>query len=364
MAKRQNKKRGEILDTAGQNVKRVFINLHPLAEDPGSIFKMCLSDRSDGKTTEMKVIGLESFLETGKTAVFCRRFFTELTQDFFDTFHENILASPRGKELLKGKKYFCKGSKKKGFGFYITQGKSNNEKKAFSILPITMAQKYKSSFDWATHKNIYFDEYIPLDNRYSPNEVAAILELYKTIDRNHFDNYVMICGNKITRFNPVFEYFNITEWKYGFNCYQNGRFCFYMHRNKGNAVLNEISPFAELTQGTRYESYNAGEFLMNYDSLVKPKHSQLMLMNISHNGSVYGVFQSGDDIVIDRATINHDVQCVCTSSAPPAHGAIWLKDELAKGCLYILQRNKFTNHLFFADELILHELDKFYKEIR
>ena len=64
----------------------IYINLDPLVKRD-SIFKMCLSDRGDGKTTELKRLALESFYESGKTAVFCRRFCSEMeNDDFLQTF--------------------------------------------------------------------------------------------------------------------------------------------------------------------------------------------------------------------------------------------------------------------------------------
>lgn len=339
--------------------KKVFIDLHPLAQDK-SIFKMALSDRSDGKTTECITLGLESFDETGKASVFARRFGTEFNNLFFDEFEKGMHVHG----IVDGRDYdFKPPSKKTGVGQLLLQPLDSDVKKpAFTFCPLTKAGRLKSAFGHETHKNIYVDEYIPLDNRYIPDEVSAILELYKTVDRNNFDNYVMLTGNKITRFNPVFTFFKIEQWKKGLNSYQNGAFSLLVYSNKGNVKLCEESVFGDLVRGTAYESYNAGEFLRNYDELIKPNHSRIVHAYIAHRGQKYAVFQSEKDVVIDKAKgATMPAPCVCIEPQPPEYKAIWL--ETATRTKELLQAFKYSNRLYFANEMILNDLSKFYATI-
>ncbi|MCQ2398874.1 MAG: phage DNA encapsidation protein, partial [Clostridia bacterium] len=174
---------------------------------------MILSDRSDGKTTNLQTMGIEGFDADGKARVFSRRFSTEITNEFFDEVIKNV--NNKNPALLEGRDYdFVKASKKHCAAMLLQPRDSDKKAKCFSFIPITQAGRLKSSLGYETHKDIFFDEYIPLDDRYTKNEVTSILEMYKTIDREHYTNRIIICGNKITQANPVFEFFNITEFEF------------------------------------------------------------------------------------------------------------------------------------------------------
>ena len=336
--------------------KKVYIDMHPLAREP-SLFKMALSDRADGKTTEMITLGIESFDASGKACAFVRRFGTEFTPLFFDEFEKGMHVHG----LVDGRDYdFKMPSKKDGVGrLYLEPLESDVKKPAFTFCPLTKAGRLKSSFGYETHKNVFIDEYIPLDGRYIPDEVTAILELYQTIDRDHFDNYVMIAGNKITRANPVFSFFGIESWKKGLNTYRNGALSLLVHANKGNVENCENGAFGDLVRGTMYEGDNAGEFLRDYGELIKAWHSEMALAYVAHRGALYGIFLSESDVVVDKATARKsDAPTICIEPQTRETGALWL-DSLPK-LRKTLQTYKYANRLFFANEIILNELQKLY----
>ena len=339
--------------------KQVYIDLSPLARDK-SIFKIAISDRSDGKTTFAERLAVETFDESGKAAVFSRRFGTEFTDLFFDEFAQNLHVYPH---VLAGRDFDIVKPSKKRLGALMLPPKDSNKKRvAVTFLPVSMAGRLKSALGYNTHKNVFFDEYIPLDGRYLPNETEALLELYKTIDRNHFDNYVMLCGNKITRNNPAFQYFGINTWKKGLNSYKNGALSLLVYSNKGNVQSCEKSAFGDLVRGTSYEEYNAGEFLRSYAELIKAPHSKICLLYIAHRGKLYGVYQSESDVVIDNARRGGmPARCVCVEPQPPEMRAIWLDTDT--NALHLLQAYKYANRLFFANEMILDELKKVYAAV-
>lgn len=339
--------------------KQVYIDLNPLARDK-SIFKIALSDRSDGKTTGAQRLAVESFDDSGKAAVFSRRFGTEFTDKFFEEFERNLKVFP---ELLDGRDYdFINPSKKRLAAFLLQPREGGEKRPAVTFVPLSMSGRVKSALGYSSHKNIYIDEYIPLDNRYLPNEAELLLELYKTIDRNHFDNYIMVTGNKITRFNPLFQYFNIQQWKKGLNSYKNGALSLLVYSNKGNAQSCQKSPFGELVKDTKYEEYNAGEFLRSYSELVKQQHSRICLLYIAHRGKLYGVYQSETDIVIDYARKDGAPAVrVCVEPQPPEMRATWLNANT--NALHLLQAYKYSNRLFFANELIMNDLTKVYNAV-
>lgn len=339
--------------------KQVYIDLNPLAREK-SIFKIAISDRNDGKTTFAERLAVETFDACGKAAVFCRRFGTEFTDLFFDEFAQNLHVFPH---VLAGRDFdIVKPSKKRLGALMLPPNDSDKKAVAVHFVPVSMAGRLKSALGYNTHKNIFFDEYIPLDGRYIPNETESLLELYKTIDRNHFDNYIMLTGNKITRFNPAFQYFDITTWKRGLNTYKNGALSLLVYSNKGNAEMCEKSTFGDLVRGTKYEEYNAGEFLRSYSELIKAKHSRIVLLYVAHRGKLYAVYQSEKDIVFDYA--RNETQAaprVCVEPQPPEMRAIWLTS--APNVLHLLQAYKYANRLFFANEIILNDLSKVYAAV-
>lgn len=352
-----------------------YIDLHPFAARQ-SIFKMCLSDRSDGKSTEMSALALETYLQTGKAGVFARRFGTEFDEDFFNTFENNLRKEKDEKHfyLLKGRKFKIKGSHKKGFHAFITDEGGNifHEHPTISFYPLSMSGRKKSAFAWETHKNIYVDEYIPLDGIYlrtKVSEAEIILEWYKTIDRKHYDNYVMIAGNKMTRFNPVFEYFNITEWKQsGVTTFQNGRFDLLVWRNKENAREEEKSPFGELVNGTKYAGYNCGGFLSDDNVMIKKEHSKVKFCEVITGNYCYAAYYAPNSLVFAPCSLNRvacDNLCVRTCESPtnPIYGAIWIDAPQARDMRNVLSYFKHNNGIFFDSEMTAQRLKKFYNKI-
>lgn len=346
-----------------------YIDLNPIISRP-SVFKVALSQRGDGKTTELKRIGLENFYKTGKAGVFVRRFTTEIEGDFLETFWNNIETAHN--EMLDGRAVKCGGSRQKGWWAAISgTGKDKSEwHKVFSIVALSMAGKKKSAFDFKTHKNVYFDEYIPLDGIYLPKEVTKIFALYKTIDREkssleNLENYILLCGNKITRFNPVFQYFNVTQWGSGINTYRNGQLDILIRKNGANAREAGNTPLGILTKGTDYEEYNAGEFLISYDNLISRERSNILLLKVIHGGKVYGLFQGTRCAVFDVLTAKQaqkNVTCICVEAQGVRAGAHWLKyDTWAQN---LLAKYKFTNTLLFANEFVLNELKKVYDAVK
>lgn len=349
-----------------------YIDLSPLLELP-SILKMALSIRSDGKTTGAKTDALSTHDATGKAAVFCRRWETEMTNPFFDTFMQNIkTAHP---EMIKGRRWEVRGTLKKGRSLWITNRNDTKHEgdmeKAFEFVPLSRAGRLKSNIDYETHKNVYIDEYIPLDGRYIRDECDAILELYKTVDREHFDNYILITGNRVSRFNPIFDFFSIEKWKWGMNSYQNGRLDLFMNRDRDNARAADNSPFGELVRGTRMEEYNAGEFLAtDGDALIYTgHHAKLPLLLIARKTRLFALYAGAGLVVVcpidNTAAASAKCPCVAVDADDVAdgRGVVWIKAERAKNARKMLQERKYTNTLFFDSPQTYHTLQDFYTAI-
>ena len=343
------------------NSKRHFIDLAPLW-GKGAIFNVALSDRSDGKTTAIQAQAIADADKNGKRAIISRRFSTEITAGYFDEMIKNL--NNKDKNILSGRDYdFAKprkGNLPKPAQFLLQPREGGEKIPVVDFVPLSLAGRYKSSLGHETHGNIYIDEYIPLDNRYLPNECEQMLELYKTVDREHFDTRLTVTGNRVTRYNPIFEYFNINEWKKGVNLYQNGALAVLVYSSANNRQIAQKSAFSDLIRGTKYEGYNNGEFLRAPDMAIMRTHSTVQVVRISHGGKVYGVYQAGAALVIDDNAKAHGV-CVCVEPAPTAHNATWL--QAVPYIREILRQYKHANSIYCANELIAHSIKTFFDKI-
>lgn len=324
----------------------------------------------------MSDIAIKSFLTSGKTAVFARRFSTEIDADFFRAFEGN-LRNEKDKthfDTLRDRKFEVRGNQKKGYHAYITpQGeKAFYDRPAVSFYPLSMSTRKKSAFKWETHKNIYIDEYIPADGVYSrtkANEMTIIAEWYKTIDRKHYDNYVLICGNKITRFNPIFQYFNITHWKKkGISSFQEGEFDLLVWSNEENIREEKESAFGRLMRGTDYESYNNGGFLSDGDPLIKKEHSKTKMCEVVCGNNVYAAYYAENSIVFAPSTVitdnaNKSYIRLCDKPVSSIYGAIFIDAPQAHGIRNALSYFKYHNGIFFDSEITYHNLLNFYNKL-
>ncbi|MCQ2399665.1 MAG: phage DNA encapsidation protein [Clostridia bacterium] len=334
-------------------VKVKYANLHTMLEHD-SLYKMAMSLRGDGKTTELKIIALESFYENGKAPLFCRRFDTEFTDEFFTDFFDDVRNANRA-ELFDGRKIEFKKSKKITSLFL-------DGKKAITFVPLSMAGRVKSSLSRDTHKNIFIDEYIPLDGRYLKSEVTAITELYKTIDRRHDDNYIMIGANKVDRFNPLFSEFGITDWHKGRNYYRDGLFELLMLSDTANVKTDDATRIGRIMTQTNYNEYAHGQFLNDKTALVKERQGLNVFVYIVHKNKLYGAFINGYELIIDRVQAKrYAVPTVCLNAEPSHYSATSLK--IAKEIRLALAEYKYNNALFFQNEIYYNELKQLYDYI-
>lgn len=340
--------------------KQQYIDLKPLWNDKQSLFKVAASDRSDGKTTGLAILAIQTFRDTGKIATFCRRWSTEFTEDFYTTFISNITeAITRGDvpaDFL-GNEHEIKGSIKKG-----TRGLWIDGKKAVTFMPLSMISRYKSSFDYKTHRHLFIDEYIPLDNMYCVNELTKIFEAYQTIDRKHYDTICLIACNKVSYSNPLFLGFKIRTLKNGFNRYQNGRLCVFRWDSKVNAELAAKSPFGELVAGLEYGGYITGGFLEDLSKFICKEHSKTQFSQFLYKGAYYTLYVGYcDDLVICRATGRNErtsLFCIQTEADQNAVNLSIMPDikttlKVFKGC----------NALKCESETVYAEVEELYKKL-
>ena len=223
----------------------------------GALLNIVLSDRSDGKTFDSKADALEQFEKDESITVYMRRYKTEITEKLYQTFFD---------EVLKIEKYmrFClwsfRGSKK---GIEVKKQGEKEWKFIVYFVPLSMSGKLKSQLEVGKIKRIYYDEFVPLDGRYLPSECELILEFWKSVDRDRDTTQMVILGNKITPFNPLFDFFDIDLDITGdkIRVYKGGSLAVQIYSNSEHREIRNDSKFNKLVKETKYDDYNSGGIL-------------------------------------------------------------------------------------------------------
>lgn len=240
----------------------------------GALFNYILSDRSDGKTFDIKVRALENFINKRKTTIYLRRYKTEFTDELKQCFFDEVLNVPKY-TLLYGDYKFRYNKMK--IEIYI----DNKWQTIVYFIPLTMSAKLKSTLVVKDICEIDFDEYIPLDNRYIKNEMMLLLEFWKSVDRDRDNTRLIICGNKVTPFSPFFDYFNIplsiTSDK--IRTYKNGTIAVQIYSSEEHRDYRKQSRFNDLIKDTSYSDYDNGGILQAINVKIKQRNNALFFMS-------------------------------------------------------------------------------------
>lgn len=236
----------------------------------GALFNYVLSDRSDGKTFDCKARALENFEQDGNITVYMRRYKTEITEKLYTTFFDEVI-SVKGFERFKN--WTFKGTKQ---GVQVKRG--DKWEWIIYFVPLTMSGKLKSQLNVKKIREIDYDEFVPLDDRYTHNEMTLLLEFWKSVDRDRDTIQLLVLGNKITPYSPFFDYFGldmqITNEKV--RLYRGGTLAVQIYANKEHRQVRSKSKFSMLVEGTEYDEYNEGGVL-----------NALNLKVASHVGATY-----------------------------------------------------------------------------
>ena len=224
-----------------------------------ALFNLALSDRSDGKTFDCKARALLDYEENGHISIYVRRWKSEITEKMYKGWFNEVWEN--NDEYERFREWEFKYSKS---GVKVRKDKKGQWDDIVYFIPLTMASKLKSQI--TNIKRIYtidYDEYIPLDGKYIPDEMEQLLEFWKSIDRDRDVVQLIMLGNRITPFCPVFDYFNIeisiTQDKV--RLYKNNTLAIQIYSNKEHREKRKESKFNSLIKGTTYEEYDDGGIL-------------------------------------------------------------------------------------------------------
>ena len=224
----------------------------------GALTNIVFSDRSDGKTFDCKVRALEDYAKDKTQTIYVRRYKSEITSKMYTTFFNEVVDN---ENYSKYRHWLFKYGKT---GVQVKISPNDEWDYIVYFIPLSMAGKIKSQIsDISRIKVIDFDEYIPTDGKYLKDEPGQIMDFYKTVDRDREIVQLLIAGNKITPFNPLFDFFKIdlSIEKDKIRLYQKGTVAVQIYSNIEHRTKRREGKFREMVKGTSYESYDDGGVL-------------------------------------------------------------------------------------------------------
>ena len=334
--------------------KQVYIDTSRIHNDKNAIIIETNSDRSDGKTTDIMRHAYDDFKKDGRARVISRRYVGEVTKltaaAMLTALHK---VRPNIEDL-----HFDGTAEKDGIHFYA------GKQKFADFIPLSRAGKVKGAFNIATHKDLYLDEYCPLDLKFLPNEVLSIMELHKTIDRRSQTSKIYVYSNKLSAYTPLHAMFQIVPTQ-GLHRYKNGRYIVLQIHNKGNAALEQKSAFGELINGTPLSGYylDGGEAI-THENLICAKHTRAaMPLVISHAGKYYKLYETGDGrTVIDYCPAPQDEPVYTVTANAGRQGGIYI--AFVPTIQKVLKTLYCTCSMLCASEQIFLELRDLWKLLK
>lgn len=318
----------------------------------GALFNQFYSDKSDGKTFDCKYRALKRFEKNNYVTVYMRRFKNEFDKDMCDTFIDEVL------QVKPDEFNWINDIKATRQCLYIKKANENEFRPAIYFLPLTMSAKKKSSYNPLNVREIDFDEYVPMDNRYCYNEMHLLLEAYQTFDRKR--NLVKLCtfGNRVTSHNPFLNYFNIQikiDDKQKTRLYNNGTIMIQVYHNDDNRKEVKSGTFYDMVKNTPYGNYISGNVLNSISLPIRKKNEDARLfcsfISQTGRGSIWkddinlyicNKFVQSYLIITDKAREINNATCILAS-----HNATvkYFKQKYNMCCLYAEDENAYNKFL-------------------
>ena len=299
----------------------------------------CVSNRGGGKTIESMRLVTSSYLKTGHTAVWLRRWDTELDATFMDKFFTDFAFTQQFNEY----EFKTKKSKNGGVG-YIKLKTSETWEPYIQFMCLNTALKHKS-VPFPSVRYIIFDEFIidkKSNMRYLKNEVFVFLELLQSIMRLRSDVRVLFLGNSLSVVNPYFIYFNIRRLTQEFTI--RGEFAVQLFKDSDYTQSMKDSRFGKLVSGSQYETYAIeNEFIRDKETFIEKKSpSATYWFALKYDDDYISIWQDGkkglyyvDDsfdsnrVCFATTTDAHDLNTIMLDSLKtyfPIKSLIWAYD--------------------------------------
>ena len=227
--------------------------------EKNALVNLIFSDRSDGKTFDCKSKALFDYKINKEITIYIRRFKTEITPKLYETFFDDVIEKEAYKEFREWK---FKGTRA---GVKVSLDNGKNWDWIVFFFPLSMGAKLKSQLDGYISRifTIRYDEAIPLDDKYLAKECVQLMEFYKSVDRDREVVRLIITGNRITLFNPFFDFWGIrlSITKEQIKLYKEDTVAVQIYVNEEHRQKREEGKFRKIVKGTEYEDYDSGGIL-------------------------------------------------------------------------------------------------------
>ena len=325
--------------------------------EKNAIFNLVLSDRSDGKSFDCKYRALRDYKKSKDITIYMRRYKTELTSKLCSHFFDEVLKIDKYANEFKGWEF---KSDKTGVKVRLP-GEENFDQIIFFVA-LSVAGKFKSENALLDRiKIIDFDEFIPLDKRYLSDECGQLLDAWKSYDRDREIVQVLLLGNRITPFNPYFDYFNLdlSITKERIQTYRNGTLAVQIYANKEHREQREKGRFRELIKGTEYEEFDEGGILNALDLKQKSKKDYEYIYSFKTERGEGSVWYNNGSIVISQAKRNDGFILTDKVYNVKRESYVCTYGEFPK----ILKRIYKTGNMYFEDDKAFYIFEKILTKI-
>lgn len=261
-----------------------------------ALINVIVGNRGGGKSYGAKKRAIENFINKGEQFGYIRRYRDDLKKPLEQFYKDIAQEFPEHECKVEGDKVYIRlrteNSKEKwtdkdiaGYGFTLSTA---NNKKSMSYPEITM---------------LIYDEFLLEEGnqRYLPNEVEKLLNLYETVARpgsNHKRVTLWLLGNAITETNPYFLYFNLRMPK---QKDKNGKWI-WKHptrpilvedvRDEGFIDAKKKTEFGQLVSGTAYADFSIeNKFLLDDETFIEKRSAKSRhAFNFTYKGKEFGVW--------------------------------------------------------------------------
>ena len=259
------------------------------------LINIIVGNRGGGKSYGAKEKAVENFIKKKEQFGYIRRYKDDLKKPLEQFYKDIAQEFPEHECKVEGDKVYIrlkadpkqKWSEKDlaGYGFSLSTA---NNKKSMSFPDISM---------------LIYDEFLLEEGnqRYLPNEVEKLLNLYETIARpgsGHRRVTLWMLGNAISITNPYFLYWGLKMPK---TMDKNGKWI-WKHptrpilvedvRNEGFIDAKRNTEFGQLVDGTNYADYSIeNKFLLDDDTFIEKKSQYARhLFNFVYRAEKFGVW--------------------------------------------------------------------------
>lgn len=261
-----------------------------------ALINIIVGNRGGGKSYGAKKKAVENFINKKEQFAYIRRYKDDLKKPLEQFWKDIAQEFPEHECKVEGDKVYIRikaGNEKQkwtdddiaGYGFALSTA---NNKKSMSFPDITM---------------MIFDEFLLEEGnqRYLPNEVEKLLNLYETVARpgsGHKRVTLWLLGNAISVTNPYFLYWDLRMPK---QQDKNGKWI-WKHptrpilvedvRNEGFIKIKKETEFGQLVEGTTYADYSIeNKFLLDDETFLEKKSQKAKhFFNFIFKGETFGVW--------------------------------------------------------------------------